>query len=55
MCYSMDMVAKLAFEKEIEHLNLKGCDLCNLSDEKDILIEYFEKRVEEINETYKDF
>lgn len=53
MCYSFDVLKKMAFEKEIEHIKNNGWAF---SDEKEkyILIDYMKTRIMEIEFKYGD-
>jgi hypothetical protein len=47
--YSLDILIKLAFEREIDRLKFSDCE------DKERLIEYLNLRIKEIKDQYKDW
>ena len=52
MCYSIDMVKKMAFEKEIDHITHAAW--FHNEGAYQIVLEYLQERIKEIELSYKD-
>jgi hypothetical protein len=50
MSYSFDVIKKMAFTKEIEHI--KNSHPNNLNEQEELLVNYMEHRIKEIDEEY---
>ena len=53
MNYSLDMIKKAAFERELEHLVYQGCKSCELDKDKEFIKNYLKERIKEIDEKYE--